>query len=131
MSSSTPLKPLCPVAECSVFFFYLFFYHARSRGGADRLSSHTERGRGGEADDGGAGEGDEGSLDQRHLLHACCSARQTARWHPGGFALQVALQEEEEVQATVVPEKEQEAEGEGESRDLKHSDTLDLGEILL
>lgn len=96
----------------------LFLFSIRSRGGEGRLPSHTERGRGGEADDGGAGEGDEGSLDQRHLHHrACCSARQTARWHPGGFALQVPVQEEEEVQAAVVPEKEQEAEGEG--RDLR------------
>lgn len=129
LCSSSPLKALCLVAEYSVLFFCLFFYNTWSRRGKDRLSSHTERRRGGEADDRGTGERDEGSLNQRHLLHTCCSARQTTRRHPRGLTLQVPIQEEKEVQAAVVPEKEQEAEG--ESGDLRRSDTPDLGEILL
>lgn len=95
------------------------FCHVWSRGGGkDRLSSHSEWRWGGEADDRGTWERDEGSFNQRHLLHPCCSTNQTSS-HPRGLTLQVPVQEEEEVQATVIPEKEQEAEG--ESRDLRWS----------
>lgn len=115
-ASQLLLHPHCSVLPLTPplrFFFCLFVCFCRSRGGADRPSGHTERRRGGEADDRGAGERDEGSLHQRHLFHARRSARQAGGWHPGGLALQVPIQEEEEVQATVLPEEEQEAEGEG------------------
>lgn len=99
----------------NIDLFSLFPIQTRSSGDKDGLSHHAERRRGGEAADRGPGEGDEGPHDQRHL-HACSSARQTAGRDSGGLALQVAVQEEKEIQASHVPEKEQEAEG--ESRDL-------------
>lgn len=97
----------------------MFFTDTRSRGDKDRLSGHSERRRGGEADDRGIRERDEGPFNQRHL-HARRPARQTAGRHPGGLTLQVSVQEEKEVQASVVPQKEQEAEREG--RDLRRSE---------
>lgn len=117
-------------------FIWLLPDETRRRGGKARHSGHAERGRGGEADDGGTGERDEGAFDQRHLLPARRRpAAETARRHPGGLALQVPDQEEEEVQAAVVPEKEQKAEGEsGDLRGFRPPpppSSPDLGEILL
>lgn len=86
------------------------------RGGEERWN--CGRGRGREAATGGAGERHEGSHHQRHHHHhhhrAPRHPHQQARrrQHPRGLALQtVALQKEEEVQDSFVPQEEQEAEG--------------------
>ena len=123
-------KLLCLITKKCFFVLFLgFFQQYSSRRGKDRFSGHTEWRRGGEADNRRTGERHEGSFNQRHLLPPCCSTHQTTRWHPWGFTLQVPIQEEEEVQAAIIPEKEQEAEG--EIGGLRHLDAPDLGEILL